>query len=151
MRLAPLALAALVALAFSGCFRDAGDPPAAAAGPMGDLDAATFGLRPVVDGLERPVFLTHAGDRSGDLYVLEQAGRVRVVRDGGLDPEPFLDIRGLVSSGGERGLLGLAFDPDYPENRRFYVHYTDNDGDTVLARYLATCLLYTSPSPRDRG
>ena len=50
---------------------------------------------------------------------------------------PFLDIRNRVGSGGERGLLGLAFDPDYDENDRLYVHYTDKDGDTVLARYLA--------------
>jgi glucose/arabinose dehydrogenase len=64
------------------------------------------------------------------LFVVEQAGRVEVLRDGHRLPHPFLDIDGLVSDdGGERGLLSIAFPPDYRQSRRFYVYYTDNRGN----------------------
>jgi len=87
-------------------------------------------------GFERPLYLTHAGDGSGRLFVVEQAGRIRVVEaDGRVHDQPFLDIRDRVSSGGERGLLSVAFHPDYRTNGFFYVDYTDLNGDTVVARY----------------
>ena len=93
-------------------------------------------LQPVVDGLEQPVFLTHAGDGSGRLFVLERAGRIRIVEQGALLPEPFLDIRSRVRAGGERGLLGLAFHPRFAQNGRYFVNYTrDSDGATVVAEY----------------
>lgn len=94
-------------------------------------------LTPVVtSGLESPVFLTHAGDRSGRLFVVEQPGRIRVLEQGALLPIPFLDITDRVLSGGERGLLGLAFHPDYRRNGRFFVNYNrKSDGSTVLAEY----------------
>jgi hypothetical protein len=94
-------------------------------------------LAPVVtNGLESPVFLTHAGDGSGRLFVVEQPGRVRVLDRGSLLPLPFLDITERVLSGGERGLLGLAFHPDYRRNGRFFVNYTRKpDGATVLAEF----------------
>lgn len=94
--------------------------------------------RLVAEGFERPLFVTHAGDRSGRLFVVEQPGTIRVIEDGAVDPEPFLDIRDLVSFGGERGLLGLAFHPDFAENRYFYVNYTrKRDGASVVARFEA--------------
>ncbi|WP_216328462.1 PQQ-dependent sugar dehydrogenase [Deinococcus aestuarii] len=93
---------------------------------------------PFVSGLEQVTTLTHAGDGSGRMYATEQAGLVRVIEGGRLRDQPFLDVQGLTSAGGERGLLGLAFDPAYKTNRRLYVHYTDREGDTVLARYTAT-------------
>jgi glucose/arabinose dehydrogenase len=68
-------------------------------------------------------------------YVVEQAGTIRVVRDGAVLGTAFLDIRGVVGSGGERGLLGLAFDPSYATNGRFYVNFTNVNGDTVIARF----------------
>jgi glucose/arabinose dehydrogenase len=68
-------------------------------------------------------------------YVVEQAGTIRVVRDGSVLGTAFLDIRGVVGSGGERGLLGLAFDPSYATNGRFYVNFTNLSGDTVVARF----------------
>jgi glucose/arabinose dehydrogenase len=68
-------------------------------------------------------------------YVVEQAGRIRVVRDGAVLPTDFLDLRGVVLSGGERGLLGLAFDPAYAGNGRFYVNFTNLGGHTVIARF----------------
>jgi glucose/arabinose dehydrogenase len=96
-------------------------------------------LELVVDGLERPVFVGHAGDGSGRLFVLEQAGRIRIVEDGELRRRPFLDLTDRVRSGGERGLLGLAFHPDFASNRRFFVDYTRQpDGATVVAEFRAT-------------
>lgn len=90
----------------------------------------------VVSGLVNPIYLTHAGDGSGRLFVVEQAGRVRIIQNGELIQEPFLDITENVLSGGERGLLSVTFHPDYESNHYFYVYYTQNqDGATVVARY----------------
>ena len=103
-----------------------------AAGPA----AAQLRLEAVVGGLEQPVFLTHAGDASGRLFVVEQAGRILILAPGGLLPEPFLDIRDRVRAGGERGLLGLAFHPRFARNGRYFVYYTrQQDGASVLAEY----------------
>jgi glucose/arabinose dehydrogenase len=96
-------------------------------------------LRPFVTGLTEPLFVTHAGDGSGDLYVVEKAGTIRVARGGTVAQRPFLDIRSLVNSeSSERGLLGLAFHPNYRTNGYFYVNYTDRRGNKVIARYTAT-------------
>jgi glucose/arabinose dehydrogenase len=92
-------------------------------------------LEPVVEGLEQPVFVTHAGDGSGRLFVVEQAGRVLIVREGALLEEPFLDIAEDVRSGGERGLLGLAFHPGFADNGRYFVHYSRQDGAGVIAEF----------------
>lgn len=90
----------------------------------------------VVGGLVRPVYAGHAGDGSGRLFVIEKEGRIRIVADGQLAPDPFLDITGIVSSrANERGLLGLAFHPDYASNGRFFVNYTQLRGATVVAEY----------------
>lgn len=97
----------------------------------------TIALSPLVtEGLESPVFLAHAADGSSRLFLVEQPGRIRIVEQGALRSLPFLDIRDRVLSGGERGLLGLAFHPDFRRNGRFYVNYTrKTDGATVLAEY----------------
>jgi glucose/arabinose dehydrogenase len=94
----------------------------------------------VVDGLERPIGLTHAGDGSGRLFVNEQAGRVLIIEpDGAIADEPFLDIRDRVSDrANEQGLLGLVFHPDFAENGRLFVHYTGAGGETVLAELAAS-------------
>jgi glucose/arabinose dehydrogenase len=92
-------------------------------------------LRAVVSGLENPLLVTHAGDGSGRVFVVEQIGRIRIVRNGRAVADPFLDISGLVTAGGEQGLLGLAFHPDYANNGRFFVNYTDSNGDDVVAEY----------------
>jgi glucose/arabinose dehydrogenase len=95
----------------------------------------TIGFEPVAAGLRFPVGVTHAGDGSGRLFILEQAGRI-VVHDGSqVLPTPFLDVSALVSCCGEQGLLGLAFHPRYAANGLFYVNYTNTAGDTVIARY----------------
>lgn len=94
---------------------------------------------PVVSGLEFPVDIQHAGDGSGRLFLVEQAGRIRILQDGALLAEPLLDIRARVRAGGERGLLGLAFPPDFASKRHFYVNYTEGRGApdlrSVIARF----------------
>jgi len=91
----------------------------------------------VADGLDSPLFVGHAGDGSGRLFVLEQPGRIRVIRDGRLLAEPYLDLTRRIASGGERGLLGLAFSPTFATDGRLYVNYTDRDGNTVVSELLA--------------
>jgi glucose/arabinose dehydrogenase len=80
-------------------------------------------LRVVVSDLEFPVAVANAGDGRGRLFVVEQDGRIRIVRNGALLATPFLDITSLTNMNGEQGLLGLAFHPQYAANRRFYVFY----------------------------
>jgi glucose/arabinose dehydrogenase len=89
----------------------------------------------VAAGLSRPVYATSARDGSGRLFIVEQEGRIRVLDSGVLLPVAFLDIRGLVASNGEQGLLSVAFHPQYSTNGLFYVNYTDLAGHTVVARY----------------
>jgi glucose/arabinose dehydrogenase len=89
----------------------------------------------VVGGLSAPLDIAHAGDGTGRVFVAEQAGRIRVVKAGALVDRPFLDIIARIRSGGERGLLGLAFHPDYPTDPRFFVNYTDLDGNTVISSF----------------
>ena len=87
-------------------------------------------------GLDDVVYVTHARDGSARLFVLEQEGRVRILSNGALLERPFLDITDRVRSGGERGLLGLAFHPRYARNGRYFVNYTRKpDGATVVAEY----------------
>ena len=93
----------------------------------------------VASGLFQPTVLTHAGDDSDFLFAAERNGVIRVLENDVLLATPFLNISALVSSGtSERGLLGLAFHPNYEGNGEFFVNYTDLDGDTVLARYQAS-------------
>lgn len=100
-------------------------------------------LELVADGLDSPLYLTAPlGDER--LFIVEQAGTIRIIEDGVLLPDPFLDIRGRVESGGEQGLLGLAFHPAYAANGWFYVNYTDNDGDTRIERYQVTADPYVA-------
>jgi glucose/arabinose dehydrogenase len=93
----------------------------------------------MVDGFTRPVGLTHAGDGSGRLFVIEQAGVIWIIQDGARRPDPFIDLRDRVTDlrveYDERGLLGLAFHPRFEDNGYFYVNYTDKNGDTVIARF----------------
>jgi len=113
------------------------NPSGSSAGPSGNLSSVRIALQSVATGLDSPVFVGNAGDGSGRLFVIEQAGRIRIVQNGKLASQPFLDIRDRVSDGGERGLLGLAFHPGYGKSgeSRFYVDYTDLKGDTVIAEY----------------
>jgi glucose/arabinose dehydrogenase len=97
---------------------------------------STFTLRAqqIVEGLTSPVYLT-APNGDPRLFIVEQPGRVRIVKNGALLAAPFLDITARVVSGGERGLLSLAFDPAYATNGRFYVYYTGSQGDIFVDRF----------------
>lgn len=163
-----IAAAALISLLFIG-------RPAPAAGQsdggLPDADSVTFAL--VADGFIRPLFLTHAGDGSGRLFVVEQGGRIWILdRAGQRLPVPFLDISNRVSPAAnqldtytERGLLGLAFHPDYARNGFFYINYTDTSGTTHITRYSVsaddpniadpasaqTLLIQSQPFPNHNG
>ena len=94
----------------------------------------------IASGLTRPLYVTHAGDGSNRLFVLEQVGKIRVIANGEKTAQPFLDISSLITSSAarqysEQGLLGLAFHPDYQTNGWFYINYTDIAGSTVVSRY----------------
>ena len=89
----------------------------------------------VASGFLNPVQVTNAGDGSQRLFVVEQNGLIRIIQNGTTLPTSFLDISDKVICCGERGLLGLAFHPDYAENGYFYLNYTRPGGDTVIARY----------------
>ena len=96
---------------------------------------AAPGLVEVVSGLERPLFVTHAGDGSGRLFVVEQGGRIRILRDGRLLERPFLDATDwLDTSAGERGLLGLAFAPDFRRSGVFYIAHTAPGPEVRIVR-----------------
>ena len=121
-------------------------PPAASGDPGGQnsspspasLDTTNFRLelQRVAGGFEQPTFVTHAGDGTGRLFVLERAGTIRIIVSGAILLTPFLDIRSIIRSAGqEQGLLGLAFHPRYRENGRFFVAYTASNGDNTLAEY----------------
>ena len=110
--------------------------PTSPPSPSPQAEPPPIRLEWLVDGLDSPVYLTHAGDDSGRLFVVERHGKVRVIQDGVLLLESFLDIDSLVGSdSNEQGLLSMAFHPNFTENRRLFINYTDNDGDTVIARY----------------
>jgi glucose/arabinose dehydrogenase len=117
----------LAALLSAGCARTVPNAPA---------EWPRIALEPRYGDLVNPLYVVHAGDGSGAVYIVEQAGRIRTARDGKLRDAPFLDITDRVQAGGERGLLGVAFPPNYAGKRRFYVNYTRRpDGNTVIARY----------------
>lgn len=110
--------------------------------PIRAQSTASITLETIVSGLASPDFVTHAGDSSGRLFIVEQEGRIRIFENGGLRSTPFLDITSRVTSGGERGLLSVAFHPGFRTNGRFFVNYTNNRPTlkTFVAEY------HTSPS-----
>lgn len=105
----------------------------------GSMAQAQLSLEPFATGLNHPVDIAHAGDGSGRIFIVEQAGKIVILNmEGELQSNPFLDIRDLVDDEeGEEGLLGLAFHPDYTVNGHFFVYYTRTIGarESVLARY----------------
>ena len=95
-------------------------------------------LQSISTSLSAPVYMTAPVKDTTRLFIVEQGGRIRIfdVTTGSLLATPFLDVSGLIPGGGERGLLGMAFDPQYNINRKFYVYYTNTAGNIVIARYL---------------
>ena len=116
-------------------FRDMTAPTASPQALSSSAAAPTIVLEQVATGLAFPVSMTHAGDGSGRLFIVLQQGKIMVYDGTRVLPTAFLDLTSLVSCCGERGLLGLAFHPNHPNNGFFYVNYTNTAGNTVIARY----------------
>lgn len=106
----------------------------ALAGTACEPPPGSFALQLIVDGLDRPLYLTSPpNDRR--LFIVEQTGAIQIVDGNFLRPDPFLDLSAEVSCCGERGLLSLAFHPNFAKNGRFFVNYTDANGDTVVSSF----------------
>ncbi len=91
-------------------------------------------LRVVADGFSSPLYLT-APPGDPRLFVVEQGGRIWILENGNRRPIPFLDVSSSITSGGERGLLSVAFHPQYSSNGFFFVDYTDVSGNTLIVRF----------------
>jgi glucose/arabinose dehydrogenase len=100
----------------------------------------------VANNLSSPVFATHAPFDNGRLFIVERGGRIKILTLGSGVISTFLDLSTVVKSGGEQGLLGLAFHPNYASNRAFYVNYTGSDGATNVVEYLVNA---TNPNVAD--
>ena len=98
-------------------------------------------LTPIAAGLKRPLYVTHAGDGSSRLFLVEQSGKIWILEEGEFSGLTFLNVSNLISpvaltsQYSERGLLGLAFHPEYTDNGSFFINYTDHSGSTIVARY----------------
>lgn len=103
-----------------------------ASGTIADVDIE---LEPIITGLNKPVAITQAGDGSGRLFITLLGGQILIFDGQQVLAQPFLDIGSLITGGGERGLLSVAFHPDYRGNGWLFVDYTDLNGNTVVARY----------------
>ena len=101
----------------------------------------------VVSGLQSPIAFVHDPTDRSVFFAVEQAGRIRVVRNRAIEQD-FLDLRSEISAGGERGLLGLAFAPDYAQSGRFFVNFTNRNGDTVVARFRRATPVAADPATR---
>lgn len=131
----------LLGLLGTTLYTDDNNPPDTTPSPTPPVNVATWPtitMSSPVAGFVRPTFITHAGDGSGRLFVTEQEGTIRIIKNGVLLATPFLDISDRVRAGGERGLLSVVFPPGYARKGYFYVNYTDLDGDTNVARYQVT-------------
>jgi glucose/arabinose dehydrogenase len=128
--------------AAGGALASPAAPSSSAPAAMAGLAPGQVQLGPVLAGLSSPTAIANAGDGSGRLFIAEQGGTVRVVVNDALQGGTFLNVTGLsntgFSSGGERGLLGLAFHPSFESNRKFYAYYTDGSGDLLIGEFTAT-------------
>ena len=133
-----VAVFSLFLLLLAGCGGGNGVVPGNAAPP---LTSPAITLTRIASGFAQPVHVTHAGDSSGRLFVVERSEVIRIIKGGAVLPTPFFDISEQVqSTGGEQGLLSVAFPPDFVGKQYFYVDYTNRTGigDTVVARYPVT-------------
>jgi len=102
------------------------------------VDWPRIEVTPLVSGLSQPTHITDAGDGSNRLFVVEQRGTISLFENGSLLATPFLDIRDRVLFGGERGLLSVAFPPNFNDTQHFYVYYTGLTGNVVISRFAVT-------------
>ena len=114
-------------------------------GPASVIVSATPKLQLVQGGFSAPTYLTQPPADTSRLFVVEQGGRIKVIRNDTLLATPFLDVSGLVAFGGERGLLSMAFHPNYANNHQFFVDYTDLSGTIQVVRYAVS----TNPDVAD--
>lgn len=115
--------------------------------PVSPHPGVALNLETIATGLERPLFLTGPQGLSGDLYIVQQDGKILLYSGGEIQAEPFLNLAETMgSSEGELGLLGMALHPDYLLNGFFYVHYTNAEGNSTFARYRRSLL---NPSQAD--
>ena len=133
-------IAAAAVIAGLGILFVAGSPPAenadASSTPRaGAVSPPAVALQKLAPAFDKPVYVTAPPGDASRLFVVEKTGLIRIVKDGALLAQPFLDISGQVSRGGEQGLLSMAFDPRYASNGRFYVDFTNTNGDTRVVRY----------------
>lgn len=121
----------------ASCNSSSKNPPSSIGRGTPVAGPPTIRLESVAIGLSEPIGLFNAGDGSGRLFIIEQAGTIRILQSGTVGQPPFLDIQERVSAGGERGLLGLAFHPQFEENGRFFVNYTSSAGGlhTVISEF----------------
>jgi len=129
--------ACITLLALAGCAGGSSSSPAPAPVSAG---MPQISLAPLAGGFVLPVHVTHAGDGSGRIFVVEQGGRIRILDNGVVLPTSFLDLASVnpprLVAGGEQGLLSVAFPPGFASKRYFYVNYTRSpDAATVVARY----------------
>ena len=129
------------------CVAVLGTACAAGAAPQ-QTEQAEFKRRAIASGFDQPVYVTAAKGENGRLYVVEQGGTIQVLEGAKRRATPFLDIRRLVTAGGEQGLLGFAFHPSWPKVRKFYVQYTERGGSTELVEYRANATQALAGSAR---
>jgi glucose/arabinose dehydrogenase len=136
-----LIVAVLFVYVVAGCYRCGGGDRDNGDGDSSTLSWPQVSLTKVISGLSQPTHITHAGDGSGRLFVVERSGYIRIIKNGTLITTAFLNISSRIrDSGREQGLLSVAFPPDYANKGYFYVNYTstNGNGDTVVARYHIT-------------
>ena len=138
--LAPVLLIGLV-----GCGNGS---PAIGSNPP-PVGAPVLVLSALVSGLTEPVGMEVPNDGTGRLFVLEQAGRIRIIQNGSLVVEPFLDLTSKVESGGEKGLLGLAFHPSFSSNGRFFVYYTQRVAAQLQSVFSEYAVSGSNPNQAD--
>jgi glucose/arabinose dehydrogenase len=162
-----LTTALLTAVVLVGCGNEDGDaaqPPATSGSPKAQAAAKKSKLRLARIGrFTAPLYVDQAPGDGKRLFVVEQAGRIMILRKGHKLSKPFLDIRSKVTAGGEQGLLGLAFAPDYKTSGLFYVYYTDKDSRERLVEYTRssanrakassarTVFVHDDPQPNHNG
>lgn len=122
---------------------------AAAASQPVRAQSAVHG-RVYASGFSSPIAFVQDPTNPAVQMVVEQAGRIRIVQNGAVQPSDFLDLRGQIASGGERGLLGMAFAPDYAASGRFFVNFTNPSGHTVIARFRRSASTPLAADPATR-
>jgi glucose/arabinose dehydrogenase len=138
MRSARLTFLSAIAIAILGLYLLSGNTAAARADKAKQItpSATSIQIVSVLTGMNNPLLVTNAHDGSNRLFIVEQPGTIQVLQPGATTPTLFLDVSSKVQFGGEQGLLGLAFHPQFWRNHRFFVYYTrKSDGNNVVAEY----------------